>query len=166
MPLALSHRAANWLVNANSLHFLSVHHASVPHCSAVVFSSRRAWPWTTGSTSSEEPDLGDREPSGLRYLPVRRCPSSAASDKSKIALVSLHDYKCLFNLSNVLSISTQKPETYLLWGRNSPRHEIIASKVLVIHGMALIALYLGDRNTTDFQIYPGALILQYWVGKL
>jgi len=59
--------------------------------------------------------------------------------------------------------STQKRETYLLRGRNSPSHKIIASKLLVIHGMILIALYLQDHNETDFQIYPGALFLQYWI---
>lgn len=62
--------------------------------------------------------------------------------------------------------SVQKCEKYLLWGRNSPSHKIIASQLLVIHGMILIALYLRDHNETDFQIYPGSLFLQYWIGKL
>lgn len=62
--------------------------------------------------------------------------------------------------------SMQKCEKYLLWGRNSPSHKVIASKLLVIHGMILIALHLREHNETDLQIYPGALFLQYWVGKL
>lgn len=52
--------------------------------------------------------------------------------------------------------STQKCEKHLLWGRNSPSHKIIASKLLVIHGMILIVLYLKNHNETDFKIYPGA----------
>lgn len=157
MPLAFSGRAANWLVNAYSLPFLSVHRVCATlHCSGLLIQKSltmdkginklwRAW------------SRGHREPSVLYYLPASTSPVQLPQTRVRSPSVSLHEYKCLFNLSNLLSTSTQKSEKYLLWGGNSPRHEIIASKVLVIHGMALIALYLGDPNTTDFQIYPGAL---------
>lgn len=56
-------------------------------------------------------------------------------------------------------------ERYLFHAENLPSHKIIASKLLVIHDMILIALYLGEHNETGFRIYPGALLLQYWIGS-
>lgn len=143
MPSAHSNRAAHWLVNADSLHVLSAHYGCAT-LHSVLFSS--------GEPGHGQGDQGVLESlvqgtqGALRPLSPScpDIPSPAASDRTKISLVSFPAYKCLFNLSNLLSTSTQKPEKYLVWDGNSPRCEIIASQVLVIHGMALIALYLGD----------------------
>lgn len=54
LPLALSNRAANWLVNANSFHFLSVHH---------VCATALQWFSHPG-----EPDHGQQDQQALKSL--------------------------------------------------------------------------------------------------